>query len=98
MSEPTSRSSGRKSEGAAPLSDWVISLGEVLDAEVVGKKAATLGGLMRAGFAVPDGFVISTTAFPAAASARSMTPVCAKPSARRCDDSRRTRWRCAPRA
>ena len=44
-----------------------------LRAELVGVKAATLGGLLRAGFAVSDGFVVSTAAFAAAASAGSMT-------------------------
>ena len=74
MSEPTGRPGAGKPEGAAPLTSWVIGLDEALDAEVVGVKAATLGGLLRAGFAVPDGFVISTAAFAAAASPRSMTP------------------------
>ena len=39
----------------------------------MGVKAATLGGLLRAGLAVPDGFVISAAAFAAAAGAPSMT-------------------------
>lgn len=73
MSEPTGPSSEKKSEGAARLTGWVIGLGDALDAELVGVKAATLGGLLRAGFAVPDGFVVSTAAFAAAASAGSMT-------------------------
>lgn len=51
----------------------VIGLVEALDARFVGVKAATLGDLLRAGFAVPDGFVISTAAFAAGASARTVT-------------------------
>ncbi len=74
MSEPTGRSSDGDSDGTARLTAWVISLGDALDAEVVGVKAATLGSLLRAGFAVPEGFVISTVAFGPAASALSMTP------------------------
>ena len=48
----------------------MIGLGEALDADIVGMKAAALGDLLT-GFAVPDGFVVSTAAF--AASARPMT-------------------------
>jgi hypothetical protein len=51
----------------------VIGLSDALHAELVGVKAATLGGLPRAGFAVSDGFVVSTAAFAAAASAGAMT-------------------------
>ena len=74
MSEPTGRSGDAEPESAAIRTGWVINLREALDAEVAGVKASTLGGLLRAGFVVSDGFVVSTAAFAAAASARTMTP------------------------
>ncbi len=44
--------------------DFVVSLGEVAaaDAARVGRKAATLSELLRAGFPVPDGAVLTTSA------------------------------------
>ena len=69
MSEPT----GRSTDGE-PEAGWVISLGDARDVDVVGVKGATLGALLRAGFAVPSGFVISAAAFAHAATARSVTP------------------------
>src|SRR5262249_56787461 len=42
---------------------------------VAGGKGATLGDLIRAGFPVPDGFVITTDAYAAAASAASIDPM-----------------------
>ncbi len=38
-------------------------LGECRDTSLVGGKAANLGRLMRAGFPVPDGFVVTTRAY-----------------------------------
>ena len=45
--------------------DYVLSLADILphDAERAGAKAAKLGELARAGFPVPDGFVLTTSAF-----------------------------------
>ncbi|HEY6541237.1 MAG TPA: PEP/pyruvate-binding domain-containing protein, partial [Ktedonobacteraceae bacterium] len=45
--------------------DYVLSLADIpqRDAERAGAKAATLGELARAGFPVPDGFVLATDAF-----------------------------------
>ena len=44
------------------------------DLAVAGGKGANLGELIRAGFPVPDGFVITTAAYAAAASAASIDP------------------------
>ena len=44
------------------------------DLAVAGGKGANLGELIRAGFPVPDGFVITTDAYAAAASAASIDP------------------------
>src|SRR5207253_696733 len=44
------------------------------DLTVAGGKGANLGELIRAGFPVPDGFVITTDAYAAAASAASIDP------------------------
>ena len=45
--------------------DYVLSLADIPphDAERAGAKAAKLGELARAGFPVPDGFVLTTSAF-----------------------------------
>jgi len=45
--------------------DYILSLADILphDAEQVGAKAAKLGELARVGFPVPDGFVLTTSAF-----------------------------------
>ncbi len=44
---------------------YIISLGELTRADInrAGGKAANLGELVRAGFRVPDGFVVTTEAF-----------------------------------
>ncbi|HWE25609.1 MAG TPA: PEP/pyruvate-binding domain-containing protein, partial [Myxococcales bacterium] len=44
------------------------------DLAIAGGKGANLGELIRAGFPVPDGFVITTNAYAAAASAASIDP------------------------
>ncbi len=43
----------------------VLALSEISreDLNRVGSKAATLGELLRSGFAVPEGYVLTTTAF-----------------------------------
>ena len=48
----------------APL-HWIRPLSEInlTDLDRVGGKAAHLGAMMRAGFPIPPGFVIETTAF-----------------------------------
>ncbi len=45
--------------------DYILSLTDILphDAERAGAKAAKLGELARVGFPVPDGFVLTTSAF-----------------------------------
>ena len=45
--------------------DWIKPLQEITlaDIETVGSKAAHLGAMLRAGFSVPSGFVITTDAF-----------------------------------
>ena len=45
--------------------DWIAPLGNLTlaDTDRVGPKAAHLGAMMRAGFPVPDGFVITVDAF-----------------------------------
>src|SRR5579863_2064341 len=45
--------------------DYVLSLADIpqRDVEGAGVKAATLGEMARAGFPVPDGFVLTTNAF-----------------------------------
>ena len=44
------------------------------DLAVAGGKGANLGELIHAGFPVPDGFVITTDAYAAAASAAKIDP------------------------
>src|SRR5437667_8927905 len=49
------------SPAVTPVAPFTRSLGNLVDADraVVGSKAATLGRLRAAGFAVPDGFVLA---------------------------------------
>ncbi|MCL2648080.1 MAG: PEP-utilizing enzyme [Phycisphaerales bacterium] len=47
---------------------YILSLSESTEVRLVGGKAINLAALIRAGFPVPDGFVITTAAFHAAAS------------------------------
>ena len=44
---------------------WIVSLAEAANCadELVGGKTAKLGQLMRAGFRVPNGFCVTTTAY-----------------------------------
>ena len=55
-------------EGLPPAAPTVLTLAEVgaSDVAVAGGKGANLGELLRAGFRVPDGFVITTAAYAAA--------------------------------
>jgi pyruvate,water dikinase len=48
-----------------PQDQWIVSLAEAADCadELVGGKTAKLGQLMRAGFRVPKGFCVTTTAY-----------------------------------
>ncbi|MDL5045321.1 PEP/pyruvate-binding domain-containing protein [Oscillatoria amoena NRMC-F 0135] len=48
--------------------NWIVPLGECRNAARVGGKAVNLGELIRAGFNVPDGFVITTDAYERARS------------------------------
>lgn len=48
---------------------FVVTLADAADAAAVGGKAAALGGLARAGVAVPPGFAVTTEAFAAAMTA-----------------------------
>jgi len=61
-------------EGAPPLT---VPLGEVdrSSGALAGGKGANLGELVRAGFSVPDGFVLTTHAFALAAAAPRGSPV-----------------------
>lgn len=56
-------------------SQFTKRLEECADVVIVGGKAANLGRLIRAGFVVPNGFVITTAAFRAASGYGSRTPV-----------------------
>ena len=55
---------------------FIVPLGDLTarDIPVAGGKGANLGELIRAGFAVPDGFVITTEAFRVAAGAAGIDP------------------------
>jgi len=44
------------------LGQWIVPLGESQEAAFVGGKAANLARLLHAGFPVPDGFIVTTTA------------------------------------
>lgn len=48
---------------------FVVPLADALDVSLVGGKAANLARMIRAGLPVPDGFVVTTSAFRAAAGA-----------------------------
>lgn len=50
----------------APTGVMILTLRECNDVSLVGGKAVNLGELMRAGFNVPDGFVVTTCAYQAA--------------------------------
>src|SRR5262245_16079855 len=52
-------------QGTAPRGSFVVQLKEVSGADLsrVGSKAANLGELSRAGFPVPDGFILTIAAF-----------------------------------
>jgi rifampicin phosphotransferase len=54
----------------------VLPLAEIraTDAEIAGGKGANLGELIAAGFAVPDGYVLTTAAYRAAATASEVDP------------------------
>jgi len=52
--------------GVSDADDWVLPLARASDAGIVGGKAVNLCHLIQAGFNVPGGFVVTTTAFHAA--------------------------------
>lgn len=54
------------------VSSLIVPLAEARDVGQVGGKAVNLCRLLQAGLPVPDGFVVTTTAFREAAAARSM--------------------------
>src|SRR5579864_4319107 len=56
--------------------NYVLSLTDIArrDVESVGAKAANLGELARAGFPVPDGFVLTTSAFDRFLAANALGP------------------------
>src|SRR4029078_10250735 len=63
----------------------VVSLADIRasDTEVAGGKGANLGELIAAGFPVPDGFVLGTAAYRAAARAAKVDPSSPDDAARR---------------
>lgn len=59
----------------------IVELGASQDANLIGTKAAALGELQRAGFNVPNGFVLTTAAYP-----EFIAPLAEKIRARLTDD------------
>lgn len=57
--------------------EFTLGLSECRDTSLVGGKAANLGRLLRAGFPVPDGFVVTTRAWLVGANDYSPVPGCA---------------------
>ena len=51
------------SQGEAEVGAWVVGLGDPASREAIGGKAARLGELLRAGYPVPAGFVVTTAAW-----------------------------------
>jgi rifampicin phosphotransferase len=56
----------------SPSSDLIVPLSKCRETSLVGGKAANLGRLIRAGFPVPDGFVVTTRAYCMAHTARAL--------------------------
>src|SRR5690242_20086535 len=75
----TDRRGGQESGSLAlvhPAAPLTVSLAEIDrgDVALAGGKGANLGDLVRAGFPVPDGFVLTTRAYSAAAEAAAVDP------------------------